>query len=650
MLPFADADLLTDEGSKSDDREDSDLDCLSSSAVALEGPLMTECIFSSFFNVSAANSSRPVPGEEIPRKPDLTLLDNVEARWDTIKAVCELTSSAYKPSSTLAKTLDTKAYLLLKHQPWRQFALLISLCNGYRDLRVHLYDHSGGVISPCTNINQEPDRYLYILSCVVFGNLECIGYNTTISIFAHTLLQTLKTHSTCLLQNEGSSQDIAPTHSLGQIESTSPPPPPPQFESTSSLASTTPQIDLETEPTEDNTDEDDSSFPVEFPIEIPQDPLLEPLPEPIGKIWVNNHFYDILDIIFLRQGLVGHSTVCYHVRKNNEEFIIKDYWAIGGNKEALNEIKMMEKMKGIHGVPQLVKYWLVEVAPGKGTFCTHIRVVLKPWGRPLHKFCTKYKLLASVWDIVQIQKEAVEQCNVLHRDCSLFNAMIEDNGNGTHGMLIDWEFAVKILKNQSYTVGGTLHLKTPTDVLKLKGASSLRPHPPPLIKHCYQDNLESMFYVFIWILIEFRDPLGMKCILNKSHNWIPHEWSALKFKMCCDSKTSFFWHNEHYVKELTEQIHPYFKSLIPVVLDWYELMKNPKNVHFDNVLTVLNKHLADLPMNEPSPELLVSRRLLRALKEQDEKDEKEGPHVEEKSVQSVAGTLPGNKNKRVIDY
>jgi len=111
---------------------------------------------------------------------------------------------------------------------------------------------------------------------------------------------------------------------------------------------------------------------------------------------VNNHFYDILDIIFLRQGLVGRGTVCYHVRKNDEEFIIKDYWAIGGNKEALNEIKMMEKMKGVRGVPQLVKYWLVEVAPGKvdqtveycyksmrslqGTFHTHIHVVLKPRG------------------------------------------------------------------------------------------------------------------------------------------------------------------------------------------------------------------------------------------------------------------------------
>jgi hypothetical protein len=121
-----------------------------------------------------------------------------------------------------------------------------------------------------------------------------------------------------------------------------------------------------------------------------------------------------------------------------------------------------------------------------------------------------------------------------------------------------------------------LHLKTPTDALELKGASSLKPYPAPLIKHCYQDVLKSMFYVFIWICIKFRGPLGMKCVLDKSHAWIPHEWSASKFKMCCNSKTSFFWHNEHYVKELTEQVHPCFKNLIPVMLEWYNLMKTPK--------------------------------------------------------------------------
>lgn len=61
-------------------------------------------------------------------------------------------------------------------------------------------------------------------------------------------------------------------------------------------------------------------------------------------------------------------------------------------------------------------------------------------------------------DLPLVQKQAVEQHKVLHRDCSLFNAMIGDNGSGTYGMLIDWEFAVRILKNESYTVGGTISI------------------------------------------------------------------------------------------------------------------------------------------------------------------------------------------------
>jgi hypothetical protein len=55
-----------------------------------------------------------------------------------------------------------------------------------------------------------------------------------------------------------------------------------------------------------------------------------------------------------------------------------------------------------------------------------------------------------------VQKQVVEQNQVLHHECSLNNAMIEDNGDGTHGMLIDWEFSVKIVQGDQYGVGGTV--------------------------------------------------------------------------------------------------------------------------------------------------------------------------------------------------
>ncbi|KAG1796565.1 hypothetical protein EV424DRAFT_1546970 [Suillus variegatus] len=293
MLPFADTEILIDK-SESDDRTDYLEGSLPSDAILEEGLPMTEHIFTLFFNIvtiallalqpnlahphnlsctwSAANLLRPVPGDEVPRKPNLTLLDDIEVRWDMIKAVCKLTYSTYKLSSTLAKTLNTKAYLLLKHQPWRWFALMVSVCNGYCDFHVHLYDHSGGV--------------------------------------------TLKSRTTLILhQNE----------TLPQSKSSS--------QNTTSFHSSQAK----------DEDEVDKCL-IELPIEIPNNPLLEPLPEPIGKIQVNDHYYDILKIIFSRQGLAGHGTVCYLVKKDGQDYIIKDYWAIGGNKEALNKMKMMEKI------------------------------------------------------------------------------------------------------------------------------------------------------------------------------------------------------------------------------------------------------------------------------------------------------------------
>ncbi|KAG1906631.1 uncharacterized protein F5891DRAFT_975395 [Suillus fuscotomentosus] len=215
---------------------------------------------------NTSNSSSAIHGDEIVHKPDLTLLDDIEARWDTIKAICELTSSAYLPSHPLAKTLNTKAYLLLKHQLWRRFALLVSICNGYRELCVHLYDHSGGVTAEVI-----PDALIM--------ESETTEIEDIVSEPPHTI------------------EDMVPNPAANI---------PPNL---------VPLID-----------------------EVPSDSLSGLLPEPIG--------------------------MCYLARKDEEEYIVKDHWVLGSKSEVLNEIRMMEKMDGICGVPPLVEYWLVEMEPG----------------------------------------------------------------------------------------------------------------------------------------------------------------------------------------------------------------------------------------------------------------------------------------------
>ncbi|KAG1756962.1 hypothetical protein EDB19DRAFT_1900512 [Suillus lakei] len=279
----------------------------------------------------------PVKDKEVLRKPDLALLDDVEAWWDTIKAVCELTSQLYTPTGTIGKTIDSKAYLLLRHQPWRQFVLLFSLTHEYREFA--------------------PNYFLYILSGVVFGNLECIGYDPSISIFTKMLrpaqLGDLIFHPS--VDKRPSQAQVC--SSMKGPEGTGPKMiiNAPQAESDSEMGS-----DMEM------SSSLEESLPQDPPqLEMPEDPLHRSFSDPIGRITVNDHMYDILEVIFSSQGLVGCSTVCYLARRDNEEYIIKDHWVLGGKDAVLNEVRMLWEMQGVHGVPELVEYWLVEIAPNE---------------------------------------------------------------------------------------------------------------------------------------------------------------------------------------------------------------------------------------------------------------------------------------------
>lgn len=166
-----------------------------------------------------------------------------------------------------------------------------------------------------------------------------------------------------------------------------------------------------------------------------------------------------------------------------------------------------------------------------------------------------------------------------------------------------------------------------------KHASHSRAKVPPLIMHGYQDDLESVFYVFIWICIGYSGPLGVKRVLEKRKQgeWLLHLWSADSFKEGGNEKTSFFFHPN--ADKLTQQFHPYFHDLLPLALDWYELIRGKGPSHaltFKEVIDLLTKHLDILPKDEPSPELLFAKKIIDAL-----------PN----GLPAIPDALPGGKRK-----
>ena len=120
-------------------------------------------------------------------KPDLVLLENEllphdEISWKSPKVLAKLTRESFTPTARIARTLDTKAYLVMIEQPWRRFILALSFSK--LKLRLHFYDHSGGSISPLFHLQRDPQEFLFILTCVVFGPHPCTGFDDTIDIIA----------------------------------------------------------------------------------------------------------------------------------------------------------------------------------------------------------------------------------------------------------------------------------------------------------------------------------------------------------------------------------------------------------------------------------------------------------------------------------
>ncbi|KAG1721110.1 hypothetical protein EDB19DRAFT_1917519 [Suillus lakei] len=176
-------------------------------------------------------------------------------------------------------------------------------------------------------------------------------------------------------------------------------------------------------------------------------------PEPCSKIHVGQAIYTIKRILFVSQGLIGHGTVCYLVTLDNEDYIIKDHWVLGKNNQVvLNEIKMLELMDNIPGIPKLVDYWVVEWSDGESN------ITQKYWQK--ERWSTRgtshtHEFVLVLRDIIKIQQTVVEEHQILHQDFSLNNTLIPDDLGSSEGFLIDWEFAVHIATDHKYPISGT---------------------------------------------------------------------------------------------------------------------------------------------------------------------------------------------------
>jgi len=137
----------------------------------------------------------------------------------------------------------------------------------------------------------------------------------------------------------------------------------------------------------------------------------------------------------------------------------------------------------------------------------HCCLVTSPAGRPLHSYQSVTELLEALRDAIVGDKSLLEDGKMLHRDISENNIIITKpiTGRELKGCLIDMDLG----KELNSVPSGASHR---TGTMQFMSIEVLRGNG-----HTYRHDLESFFYVFIWMCIRY----GHKNVANVEETAAP---------------------------------------------------------------------------------------------------------------------------------
>ncbi|KAF8638659.1 hypothetical protein AX17_002040 [Amanita inopinata Kibby_2008] len=223
--------------------------------------------------------------------------------------------------------------------------------------------------------------------------------------------------------------------------------------------------------------------------------------------------YRTVDSLFESESICGRGTVVWKATDAEAEDIndeskwvtIKDVWTdksqpYDGAEDTTDRLsfsnKRPEATPTSSNEPKKRKKKMQEDETWKVR--VHRRYVFKGCGIPITQFRNKDKLLRALIDLIRTHKRLVD-ADLLHRNISLSNVMLwkVPNEERRRGFLIDFDYMARISKlaslaSHSSPVGTTPFMST--DVLIGDGV------------HSPDDDLESFFYILIFICLEYSGP------------------------------------------------------------------------------------------------------------------------------------------------
>ncbi|KDR76379.1 hypothetical protein GALMADRAFT_140084 [Galerina marginata CBS 339.88] len=494
-------------------------------------------------------SSVPLPGgPNAKRKPDFVLAEKDDiVSWTKTMVHLELRSGfSDKNAGTAFNQLVNGAYMVFSSQGGRRFHIGVSFCR--YDVRVYVFDRAGVVGSMPIKMHSQPDTFVRLMAGLMFADPSLLGYDPTI------------------VRRPGNRRFIT----------------------------------------------------------------------------VDGKKYEIIEAVFISDSIRGRGTVCWRVRRDGIEYVVKDLWAdiSGGHTEA----DILKRAEGIEGVAQIVAEEIVQVGGENDTTAriraiidrrkysrakwldeletrVHRRIVMTPFAVGLTHFSTKKELVSVFIDAIATHRRLVEK-GILHRDISLHNVMIyqpipssdtekagaqccdgepvggtqyKDGKAGLRrGFIIDLDYAIFMEEEDRDVATG--HRTGTLPFMAIDMLLGGKKHEP-------RHDLESFFYVLLWICWNYAGPKNtgrrnFDIMATGVRDWIYsddfEETGTAKFEKMTASGAAF-------KRGSLKLFAPYFEDLKVCVTKLRDLIFHDygeQDISHQGVIDILKETLKTLPDEE----------------------------------------------------
>ncbi|VCU39399.1 Bgt-51867 [Blumeria graminis f. sp. tritici] len=193
-------------------------------------------------------------------------------------------------------------------------------------------------------------------------------------------------------------------------------------------------------------------------------------------------------------------------------------------------------------------------------------VAISSIGKPINDFNTPLEVVMGLRDAIKAHRSLFIDAKILHRDISVNNILLKicDDPKDYGGILINLDLATLFKDGKAQ---GKLEAMTGTmQFMALEILNNSFAAPGAVVSHSYRHDLESFFYVLLWICIRYGWPDNKSPHLDFLRKW----YSGTAEEIHTNKKMQM--KPETFGEEVYERISPMFKNVEILVWTFWRIL------------------------------------------------------------------------------